>query len=82
MPVQKRSAGFVSRTVVPPDLRPFIRRREIVRSLGTGNAGKPASAPSDSRGGYRHSSSDSGKMGRPWTRIRLTHLSTSTCGTR
>ena len=38
MPVQKRSAGFVSRTVVPPDLRPFIRRCEIVRSLGTGDS--------------------------------------------
>lgn len=38
MAVQKRSNGFVSRTVVPPDLRPLIRRREIVRSLGTGNS--------------------------------------------
>jgi hypothetical protein len=35
MPVQRRPSGFVSRTVVPRDLRPIIRSREIVRSLET-----------------------------------------------
>jgi transposase-like protein len=33
MPVQQRAAGYVSRTVVPRDLRAVIRRREIVRNL-------------------------------------------------
>ena len=37
MPVQRRPAGYVSRTVVPHDLRPLVKRREIVRSLGTGS---------------------------------------------
>lgn len=38
MPVQQRPAGYVSRTVVPRDLRPVIRRREIVRNLKTGSS--------------------------------------------
>lgn len=35
MPVQRRPRGFVSRTIVPRDLRPLVHRREIVRSLDT-----------------------------------------------
>lgn len=35
MPVQRRPSGFVSRTVVPRDLRPLVRRSEIVRTLDT-----------------------------------------------
>lgn len=37
MAVQKRSHGFVSRVAVPGDLRPLVRRREIVRTLSTGS---------------------------------------------
>jgi hypothetical protein len=35
MPVQRRASKYSSRTVVPLDLRPLVRRREIVRSLET-----------------------------------------------
>jgi hypothetical protein len=35
MPVQRRASKYASRTVVPLDLRPLVRRREIVRSLET-----------------------------------------------
>jgi Domain of unknown function (DUF6538) len=38
MPVQQRPSGYVSRTVVPRDLRPVIRRREVVRNLKTGSS--------------------------------------------
>ena len=38
MPVQRRPSGYVSRTVVPHDLRPSIGRREIVRNLKTGSS--------------------------------------------
>lgn len=38
MPVQRRPSGYVSRTVVPHDLRPTIGRREIVRNLKTGSS--------------------------------------------
>lgn len=38
MPVQRRPYGYVSRTVVPHDLRPAIGRREIVRNLKTGSS--------------------------------------------
>ena len=35
MSVQRRALRYTSRTVVPLDLRPLVRRREIVRSLET-----------------------------------------------
>ena len=35
MSVQRRASKYASRTVVPLDLRPLVRRREIVRSLET-----------------------------------------------
>lgn len=38
MPVQRRLSGYVSRTVVPHDLRPAVGRREIVRNLKTGSS--------------------------------------------
>lgn len=33
MPVQKRANGYASRVVVPADLRPMVRRGEVVRKL-------------------------------------------------
>jgi signal transduction histidine kinase len=38
MPVQRRPAGYISRTVVPRDLRPLMRRRGIIRNLKTGSS--------------------------------------------
>lgn len=38
MSVQRRPSGYVSRTIVPYDLRPAIGHREIVRNLKTGSS--------------------------------------------